>query len=144
MIFRKASFADADLLLSWRNDPQTIENSLSPGAVARENHLVWLQKILSGTMTRLFIAYQEKDESPVGTVRLDAQELGWELSWTVAPSFRGKGIGQEMVSGAANLENGKIFARIKSANKASMKIAKNCGFQMVREESGVTYWELAR
>lgn len=65
---------------------------------------------------------------PAGSVRLDKFRDGWELSWTVAPQYRGKGIGKKMVQAGTQLVTTSVYAKILPANSASIKIAKTAGF----------------
>lgn len=87
----------------------------------------------------LFIA--EESGHPVGTVRLDCGDRDCELSWTVAPAFRGKGKGKELVAKASGLTDLPLTARILEKNEASMRIAKSAGFTLVKTENGVTHWK---
>lgn len=125
MELRKATMADAKILHRWRNDPLTREQSVNAEEVWWPEHLAWLKASLANKSRRLMIA--EQDGQPVGTVRIDyGQET--ELSWTVAPEYRGNGLGKAMVQAA--LPQGPVIARIKADNIASQKIAAQAGFVM--------------
>jgi predicted GNAT family acetyltransferase len=65
--------------------------------VEEDNHKKWLNSILNNENRQLYIALE--NEIPVGTVRadFDKQNIEYELSWTISPDFRGKGIGKIMV-----------------------------------------------
>ncbi len=89
---RPATIQDADLLLEWRNDPETRSASHKTAVVQREEHISWLLKTLDNPSRRLLIA--EENEVPVGTVRADFSDGVYELSWTVAPDARGYGVGK--------------------------------------------------
>lgn len=130
MKLRPATIEDAQILFDWRNDPLTRESSISTDPVAWDDHVRWLEASLSNPNRELLVA--EIDGVPVGTVRLDD---GVELSWTVAPSQRGKGIGKQMVS---LVERGSI-ARIKRSNVASQRIAGAAGF-VLAEDGEVQEW----
>ena len=88
------------------------------------------------------------DESgnEVGVVRFDELRDGSiELSWTVAPEWRGRGIGKKMVSKALGLPlvvAKQLKARIKKNNLASQKIAQAVGFHLHGEHGGVGEWRL--
>src|SRR5512136_3111703 len=112
---RPATIEDAELLLEWRNDPQTMSASHNTGAVDREGHISWLKNTLTNTDRRLFIA--EEKGVPVGTVRAFYSDGVHELSWTVAPSARGRSVGKVMVAALASQIRGQIRAEIKSDNK---------------------------
>lgn len=137
MKLRGATWADRDRLLAWRNDPLTLQGSLTDAAVEPDEHYQWLRKSLVSASRRLLIA--EVDGLPVGTARLDYSREGCELSWTIAPEARGRGLGKQLVALAAALAP-TVFARIRSDNAASLAIARACGFRLEREEDGVTWW----
>lgn len=133
--FRAAQKSDGELLLAWRNDPQTRAQSLQSNEVGRDEHLQWLEKSLLNPKRRLLIAVQGSQE--VGTVRFDLIEGSqWELSWTVSPQARGIGVGKEMVKQAAQLFPLELVAKVKPDNNASLKIASHAGFVVTKNESG--------
>ncbi len=151
MNFRPATIEDARMLFDWRNDQQTRANSLTTDEVVWESHLQWLEKSLKNPHRKILIA--EKDGVAIGTVRADgllgnpASDGGTvELSWTVAPSERGKGLGREMVVAAAEMflsqisSGEQLVAKIKMQNTASIKIAEAAGFVSVSEDEGVGIW----
>ncbi len=140
LVFREATLKDAELLLSWRNDADTRENSLNSALVSSDQHLCWLEKTLADPNRKLLIC--EMTGNPVGTVRIDHLEPNLsELSWTVAPQFRGRGIGSSMVSKAAQTVEGRLIAKIKDAAKSSQQVAMRAGFKLTTTSDGITYWE---
>lgn len=145
MIFRKANINDAKALLSWRNDPDTRANSLSTDPIDWEEHLVWLDNSIRNPNRHLLIALNE-DEQEVGTVRFDflpAPAGAYEISWTVAPKWRRKGIGTKMVQAALLqpfLAGHSIRARMKRINIASQKIATAADFARWAVDGGIEEW----
>ncbi len=131
MDLRPATRDDAELLLSWYNDPLTRENSRSRDATDSESHTAWLIKSLALPTRKLFIA--EVDGMPVGTVRADEDGEGYaEVSYTVAPEARGQGYGRLMVMQFAReqLAGKKLKAEIKKGgNEASEGIAQALGLK---------------
>ncbi|MEK7556421.1 MAG: GNAT family N-acetyltransferase, partial [Patescibacteria group bacterium] len=99
---RLAELTDARLLLDWRNDPETRGQSVNTDEVAWADHWAWLERALENPYRSLWIA--EQDLVPVGTVRFDFDPAEdperWELSWTVAPEVRGRGVGALIVETA--------------------------------------------
>jgi RimJ/RimL family protein N-acetyltransferase len=129
---------DFELLFEWRNDPLTRKYSIKRESVSREEHERWLRASIENQDRRLLIA--EVDGEPIGTVRLDRHESEWELSWTVAPSARGKGLGKKMVSAATGLVSESLIARVRADNLASRRIAEHAGFTTAeRSDELVTY-----
>lgn len=140
MTLRKATFDDWQFLLDWRNDLETRENSHNMELVEEENHKKWLNSILSNENRQLFIAIEK--EIPVGTVRadFDNQNAEYELSWTISPDFRGKGIGKKMIKLLSNKLQAKIRAEIKKENISSVKIAEFSGMTFKKEENGILHF----
>ncbi len=102
-------------------------------------HIRWLRKTLKSTRKMLYIA--EQNGMPVGTVRVEYCEDACELSWTVAPSKRGQGVGIRMVQKLVESINTPIHAKIKAMNTASIHIAENIGMRLIREENGMLFYE---
>jgi RimJ/RimL family protein N-acetyltransferase len=83
----------------------------------------------------------EHDGVAIGTVRLDFSGDRCELSWTVAPEARGRGLGSLMVAGAVPAAGGKnVVAEIKRGNSASIRIAAKAGFRFFEERDGLQVW----
>jgi len=135
---RPATMADAAMLLAWRNDSETRESSHNTGEVALANHLRWLEAVLANRARTLWVA--ELAGKPVGTVRVDTDSAGHELSWTVAPEARGAGIGKRMVAIAAERVPGPLRAEVKEGNRASARIAEAAGLRFVEVRDGVMYF----
>ncbi len=126
---RAATPADADRLLTWRNDPHTRAMSRSQDEVTREAHAAWLEG--APPTRRSFVA--ERDGVAVGQVRLDDEGDGaHELSFTVAPEARGSGLAVELLRAAelAALELGvtTLLAEIRAENDRSLRAFRAAGW----------------
>lgn len=132
---RAATLEDAQLLLDWRNDDVTRANSHNTGIVTMDDHLLWLARVLADSTRQLFIATSSGE--PVGSVRADHYEGTCELSWTVAPSARGTGVGKQMVAQLASTIHGPLTAKVKPDNKASARIAEYAGMRLMGENDGI-------
>ena len=137
---RPAGRADAPLLYAWRNDPETRLASHATDPIAWSDHVAWLGASLASPDRRLRIA--EVDGEPVGVVRAARSSDGWELSWTVAPRARSRGIGRRMLRAFVESLDGPLCATIRRDNAASAKIAAAAGFVRVgdAEASGFDRW----
>lgn len=135
---RPATIDDADLLFAWRNDALTREASHGTAPVARDEHFAWLTRTLGDPRRKLFVA--EVNGVPVGTVRSDFADGVCELSWTVAPSARGRGVGQRMVAQLAAGIAEPIRAEVKAGNAASVRIAVHAGMTFQKEVDGVLHF----
>lgn len=120
MDLRKATIEDAKLLFDWRNDQRTREMSRDTLELAWENHVSWLATRLQRDDHGVYIA--EINGLPVGTIRIDHDEI----SYTVAPEQRRKGVGEAMLLEAKKAFGQKV-AEVKRENMASVKIAERAG-----------------
>ncbi len=139
IILRPASVEDAALLFELRNDPLTRSASLNPKKVEKNEHYKWLDNLMEDRHRNLYIA--ESEGKPVGTVRSDYKDGAYELSWTVAPFARKKGVGKLMVSTLADRIEQPIFARIKEGNASSIHIAEYCQMTFKKKEKHILLYE---
>lgn len=143
MEFRRATINDAQILLEWRNDIETRENSIESQVIEWAHHLKWLRDSLENKNREIYIAHH--NHTPVGMLRFDyiKDKDGWQLSWLVAPEMRGKGHGKALLSEGVNLKHGRKFSQIKETNLASIKMAVSVGFKLEQSQSGVQTYVLA-
>ncbi len=134
LVLRPAEFQDWHELMLWRNDPETRKNSMNNEVVSLSDHMKWLQRTLNDPSRELFVA--ERDGAMVGTVRADHRIDEIELSWTVSPQHRGKGVATEMVRQAVQ-RYAAVYATIKSDNKRSIRVAEKAGLVLSDERDGV-------
>jgi len=138
MVARLARLGDARILFEWRNDPVTRQASLSTDEIKFENHLCWLKKSLQNPARRIYIS--SIGTQNVGSVRIDRSSCSWNLSWTVAPNWRGKGVGKIMVSNVVKSLSLPVTAEIRVNNIPSIKIAEAAGLQLVQEIDGIRHY----
>jgi RimJ/RimL family protein N-acetyltransferase len=122
MDIRPAQMSDADTLFQWRNDPLTRAMSRTSEPVSWEAHIKWLSERLGRSEPHLYIA---EIGAPVGTFRLD----GDEISYTIAPESRGKGLGFLMLCKVREMF-GPLRAEIYGRNAASIRVAEKAGMQL--------------
>ena len=129
MILRQVTFNDWKLLLDWRNDSTTRENSINKETISEDSHKQWLQYSLESINRNIYIL--EDNFIPVGTIRSDKDESGsYMLSWNIAPEYRGKGYGVKILELFLKEKVGKFFAEIKVGNIASIKMVEKNGFKL--------------
>lgn len=134
---RQASIQDAKQLLAWRNDELTRLSSHTQDLINVTTHQAWLETTLKNSNRKLVIAvYQGKD---IGSLRADydAKKQAWELSWTLAPNFRGKGLAKDMVFVFANSIQEAIWAEVKETNLASVRVAEYAGLTFTHQQNQV-------
>lgn len=88
---RPATMADATNLLEWRNHPRTRAASPQHEPIALQDHLRWLQAVLSSPDRMLLIG--ERDGRPVGVVRFDVADEEAEVSIHLVPGGGAPGDG---------------------------------------------------
>lgn len=140
MNLRKATIKDWKLLLDWRNDQQTRENSKNSDTVPVQKHRIWLENVVRDPDRYLYIV--EDGGKAVGTVRADFDQNTevYELSWTTAPQARNRSLGKKMVKLlVAKLEK-KVLAQIMQGNVPSIKIAEHAGLHQHKEDDGILYY----
>ena len=153
LILRRVRPDDAGQLFEWVNDLLTRRNSLHSNPISFDDHMDWFNKKLDTSDATLFIL--ELDGVPCGHIRYELEELNdILLSFLVAPSFRGMGMGQKLIE----LSRNEVFShwtgrRIKAValieNLASSRILQKTGFVCESQEvfSGreckVYYWSSA-
>lgn len=124
MIVRPATSADVETLFRWRNDPLTRAMFKTSDVVPYETHCDWLARRLSRSEPHLYVA--EIDGTPVATVRID----GEELSYTVAPEWRGRGIATKLLQWVRD-EFGVCRAEVYRRNVPSATAATTAGHTVV-------------
>jgi GNAT superfamily N-acetyltransferase len=134
---------DADLLLAWRNDPETRHQELDETPVAPGAHLRWLHGIPAAPVAhRLYIPFPRP--IPVGTGRLDLNAGTATLSLLIAPEYRRQGLGTHLVQllvAEATQRGYRPRAFVKATNPGSLQVFFRAGFELA--PSGV-FLELTR
>jgi RimJ/RimL family protein N-acetyltransferase len=134
---RPAELSDLDLLLEWRNDPVTRENSRSTAVVSAEDHLLWLRRTLDANDRHLYVAELD-DGTPCGTVRVDRDQAAAEISLTVAPAQRGRGLAAEIITLATREACRRgvrlLRAEIKPENEPSIRAFRRAGYAAAAQD----------
>jgi len=130
---RPATEADEELLLGWRNEPETRRQSLHQAPISPEQHRRWFRdRLARPAECRIYIA--EIECAPVGQARVDLTGEGrGEISVAVAAGFRGRGLGRALIAkaterAAAELGAGSVIAVVKKENAASLRAFEAAGY----------------
>lgn len=142
LTIRPATESDAELLLKWRNDPETLRWSRSHQPVTEPVHRAWLHNSLRDPDRLLFIV---ESDHPLGTIRFDREADAWEVSITVAPPDRGKSLSPRLLTlgeGALRAQQGaaKIRANIHRDNAASLHLFHDAGYVESDRSDGPFRW----
>lgn len=135
VVLRNARKDDSRDIFAWRNDPATRKASFHSAKITYKEHQKWFANALNSSDRMLFVAVLK--DVPIGVVRADAIEDGFEISWNVAPEKRGNGFGKKMVKALIEKLDTRCVALIKSDNKASKKIAESCGMILFSKKNNV-------
>jgi len=142
---RHAIMHDADKLLEWRNDPETIRFSTTNTGVSKDEHRTWLEGKLKSEETMILIGCDSASGEEMGVVRFDAHdEHFWIVSINLAPTWRGRKMAapllDEAVAVFGNEHTAILTAYVKQDNIASRKVFERCGFALYEEnENQLTY-----
>lgn len=133
---RPADAGDADRLLLWRNDAESVRFSESGRAVAPEEHLRWFAARLEDPSSRIWIA--ERDAIPLGSVRIDVAAAVGAVSIAVAPQARGEGLGGRMLRLLRreiddDFQVVALTALVREDNVASLRLFERAGFRPVED-----------
>ena len=140
-LLRRATPEDEEVLLIWKNDPITRENSGDSRQVTPEEHHNWFTKRLQSDNVLLYIFCA--DGRPAGQGRLDLLGYTAEISYGLAPEFRGKGLGRKLLtqliekvaSDPQASEISVLYGQVKYTNVISKRLFSSLGFKEVMEPS---------
>jgi RimJ/RimL family protein N-acetyltransferase len=132
---RAARQDDVSLIRTWRNDADAIRFSISAHPVSEAEHARWFAATLADPSSLLWVA--EEDGVPVGQVRVDLDGDAGIFSIAVAPSARGRGVGQAMLRSALTEIEGQRLVTTMTAvthpdNVASIRAFEKVGFRRRR------------
>lgn len=132
---RDARAEDIHLYFAWANDPEVRHQSFRAEPIPWSEHQPWFAQRLAEAM--LLVA-QDEAGVPLGQVRFERTDGRWTIHYSVAPEFRGIGLGAKMLSSAiAELRRRHPGARVRGAikpeNTASLRVFATLGFKEVSE-----------
>ena len=145
---RPVSADDSEDLLAWHNDPLTRSNSRSGEPVTHEAHAAWMSRVEADANRQVWIALE--GDAKIGTTSAVLHEDGSvEISVTVAPDARGRGLAAPLIGEAVQevevlWPGARIRAEIKPNNTASRKAFEACGFEQVADREDLLDYELPR
>ena len=134
---RTATLGDADVLLTWRNNPSAREFSLHSELIPIDQHLKWLSDRLERVELEPFFLFMA-DHKVIGMSRLDVVSGSidkYEISILVDPDQHGKGVGTRILNLACEsfftlYPDKTIVAKVHDHNFISQKLFANAGFEL--------------
>ncbi|MBC8052971.1 MAG: UDP-2,4-diacetamido-2,4,6-trideoxy-beta-L-altropyranose hydrolase [Sphingobacteriaceae bacterium] len=124
---REASVRDCKLLFNWANDKAVRDSSIRQETITLDGHQKWFYAKLNSKQTKISIL--EFFGIPVGQIRYDQIDSGWEMDYSIDSDYRGMGLGNKIIEMTIDgfVKDG-IKAVVKNENERSNKIFENFGF----------------
>lgn len=133
---RRATRGDKEDLLVWRNDMDMRCNSFQQKVVTENEHEQWFAKVMQDDNRFLLIGCL--GEKKIGVVRYDKiGDKAYEVNINVAPGTRGQGWGTELLKQSLFWVKGKVKARVKKSNAASLRCFLKAGYKIVADEKEI-------
>jgi len=143
--YRPVTMADADRLLSWRNEQSVRRWSRSTAVIRCQDHLRWLWRTLADRR-RWTLLMAQRGAEPLGVVRFERIGAAAEISVTVDPAARGAGNGTRMIREASELllaafpEVCGVTAEVHDGNVRSLAAFARAGFSESPAPSKAPEW----
>ncbi|MCQ2540226.1 MAG: GNAT family N-acetyltransferase [Acetatifactor sp.] len=119
-----------DLIYELASDPETRAQSFITEAIPYATHKLWFTKTLENPDRKLYVVLH--GDVPVGSYRLDLKGDQAEIGYTVAPGYRHRGYGKELLKygekQAKSLGLKVLTAQVKKGNAASLKLFRSLGY----------------
>lgn len=131
---RAAGSGDAEFVFRLSNDVLVRRNSANSKEIRWEDHVKWFARMLESPDCIFFIV--ESDGVPIGQVRFNRRERGWECSGSLLPAWRGKGLSARFLR-AALIRSGlpEVVGMSKVSNRIAIKPLLDNGYEFVRNET---------
>lgn len=137
LMVRAAEAADETILLNWANDPLVRENSFQQSCISHETHRNWFRsRLKANSRVRIYIIETE-DRLPVGQVRFELADLGWEIDFSIANFARTRGLGARLLNAAIKefrsaIPDVPLIGKVKASNHASIRLFLKLGFRRMQ------------
>lgn len=150
---RPAQRTDSEMLREWRNDIATRSFSRQGDLIGRTDHERWFESVLAHPRRHLLVI--EEAGQAVGTTRWDEsaslpEEGRWEVSITLAPEQRGRGLGLPMLMASEEWLSDRLrgphrlLASIHVSNVPSRRLFARAGYLPLFEPDADGYFWLSR
>ena len=131
---RPAVVADAEFVFNLSNDGLVRKNSANSAEIRWEDHVKWFARMLTSPDCIFYIV--ESEGEPIGQVRFNRRERGWECSGSLLPAWRGKGLSARFLR-AALIRSGlpEVVGMSKVSNRIAIKPLLDNGYEFVGNET---------
>ena len=141
---RKVKPCDMDLLFRWANDETVRANAFHTEKIPYENHVQWFEKMMADATVYQYILCD--GTVSVGQIRLTVEEGEALIDYSVAPAYRGKGYGAELLRLLCQQLDidkitsvTKLIGQVKYQNQASAKVFEKSGFRKTMLPAYIQY-----
>lgn len=136
IFIKKASIKDANFFYDLRNEKKARSNFFNQKIIKYNAHLKWYKEKLKKKNTILLIAFINSYQK-IGYIKYEIKELMADVSLNIGKAFRKLGYGSKILKESEKFlkNNLMIIARVKSRNKASIKIFKKNNYKIVKENN---------
>lgn len=140
----QANENDMQLYFDWVNDDEVRKQSLRFSPISWEEHTEWFTNKLADPNCQLF-KLLNKEETPVGQIRLEIKTNNVRINYSVAANFRGKGLGRLLIKKALEVieeqynEFEWVEAEVKNDNISSLSLFQDFGFIKEVEDKITTF-----
>ncbi len=130
---RLARMDDEALILRWANGPPVRKNAFVFNAIGTAAARVWFSRLLRDPEHCRLYMVETEDGFPVGQVRFELSDEGWEIDYSLDADARGRGLEKPLLQTAilalrAHTNGVILFGRVKDSNAASRRIFDALGF----------------
>ena len=131
---RPAPCADAGFVFGLSNEALVRRNSANSKEIRWEDHVKWFMRMLTSSDCIFYIV--ESEGEPIGQVRFNRRERGWECSGSLQAAWRGKGLSARFLR-AALIRSGlpEVVGMSKVTNRIAIKPLLDNGYEFVRNET---------
>lgn len=138
LTLRRVEKTDCALLFRWANDRMSREQSFHMEEIPMEEHIAWFRRKLADESCRMFLLLYYGKEA--GQIRLDLEgDTAW-ISYAIAPEYRGRGLGAEILRLVEPFAPVPLLAgRVKRGNIASARCFEKNGYERAEREKWVEY-----
>jgi UDP-2,4-diacetamido-2,4,6-trideoxy-beta-L-altropyranose hydrolase len=131
---RKAQEADCQFFWKWANEPYVRAMSFHSEPIPEQTHIQWFQNKLTSIDSVLWVA-ENAYGVPAGQIRFDKKNQETIVSLSLAPEFRGCGLGAQLIRLGCrqmfrDLGVSVFTAFIKKENISSQRTFAKAGFQI--------------
>jgi len=140
---RFANSKDNKSIFNWRNNKLTREMFFESKIITFKDHSNWFKETLANKNKKIYVG--ELNGKKIGICRFDfnKKNSSSEVSINMNPKMRSLGLGKrflfQCIEFYLSTDNHELFAKIKSKNKASLKIFDYVGFNISSEVNDIVY-----